>query len=410
MLALAVLALLVPVVAYAGLIYLLDLHEREPLWALGLALALGGAAASAALTAERALLAALPDLLPGLSNGATLQVSCFLVIGPVEELTKLLVTLLFARRALMNEPVDGVVYAGFVSLGFAAGEGLLGAGGLSASALLLRAVLPLPAHVFFSALWGAGLGATRHWGRAVLPWLSLSLVAAALLHGAYDYLLFSAGGSYRGAVVGVLAVAGVLCSTLFRALLVRSPFRGVTARAGRCAACERSYGPRSRICAGCGELLVAPADALPVSFQGTLLTFGAQALSLTAAQLVHAALRGTSPGGLWHAALAGSWWEAAPLLSCLLLSGVLSGVLATRVAKATTLDLWLGSAVTWLCTLLYLTLSAPALTAGALVLLPSSLLTACTTRALLLGNPGGRAGRAGAQAFSARKDSSTDRW
>src|SRR5688500_3874517 len=117
MLALAVLlALLVPTLAYASLIYLLDLHEREPTWALALAFVLGGLAAPLTLAAERLALSGLPTLAPTLSSTANLQWSCFLVIGPLEEAAKFAVTLLFARRLLMNEPVDGVVYAGFVSL------------------------------------------------------------------------------------------------------------------------------------------------------------------------------------------------------------------------------------------------------------------------------------------------------
>jgi len=385
MLALAVLlALLVPALAYAGLIYLLDLHEREPPWALALAFLLGALGAPAALAAERSLLSGVPSFAPALSNAATLQWSCFAIIGPVEELAKLAITLLFARRALMDEPVDGVVYAGFVSLGFAAGEGLLGAKGLSAWSLLLRALLPLPAHVFFSSLWGAGLGALRYWGRRLWPWLLVAWLAAALLHGSYDYLLFVDGGRQRGAVVALLAVAGILCALLFRALLARSPFRGVTTRAGGCLACERPHAARARFCAGCGELLVVPARGLPLSFDGTVLTFGAQAVPLLAAALTRAALSDQPASSLWRLALTGSWWDALPLLTCLLLAGALAGVLSARVRDSGWLDLLVGSALTWLCTLLYLTLSAPELGAGALLLGVCSLLVACTTRGLLL--------------------------
>lgn len=386
MLALAVsLALLVPALAYASLIYLLDLHEREPPWALLLALLLGALSAPLSLMVERSLLGQLTSAgtLAGANN---LQLSCFAVIGPVEELTKLLVTLLFARRALMNEPVDGVVYAGFVSLGFAAGEGLLGAKGLSAWSLLLRALLPLPAHVFFSSLWGAGLGALRHWGRRLWPVPLVAFAAAALLHGAYDYLLFVDGGQKRGAVVALLVVAGVLCALLFRALLARSPFRGVTASAGRCVACERSYPARSRICIGCGELLVMPEQALPLSFSGVLLTFGAQVVALVGVPFGGAVLRAEPAAALWRAALVGSWWDALPLLTCLPLAGATAGLLSARVHASGLLDLLVGSALAWLCTLLYLTLSAPELLVGALVLLLCSLLVACTARALLLRN------------------------
>lgn len=385
MLALAVLlALLVPAVAYATLIYLLDLHEREPPWALASAFVLGALAAPFTLAAERALLSDLPSLAPALSNTATLQWSCFGVIGPVEELAKLGVTLLFARRALMNEPVDGVVYAGFVSLGFAAGEGILGAKGLSAGALLLRALLPLPAHVFFSSLWGAGLGALRYWGRALWPWPLVSWLAAALLHGGYDYLLFVDGGRQRGSVVALLAVAGVLCALLFRALLTASPFRGVTTRAGSCVACDRPHGERSRFCAGCGELLVVPALSLPLSFAGTLLAFGVQAAALLLGTLASMALRQQTAPALWHALLKGTWWEAAPLLASLPLAGALAGLLSVRLRASGWLDLLVGSAFVWLYTLLYLTLSAPELSSAALLLLACPLLVACLVRAFLV--------------------------
>jgi len=46
----------------------------------------------------------------------------FLVIAPVEEAMKLLVVILFAWRSRsFNEPNDGIVYAGAVSIGFAMG-------------------------------------------------------------------------------------------------------------------------------------------------------------------------------------------------------------------------------------------------------------------------------------------------
>jgi RsiW-degrading membrane proteinase PrsW (M82 family) len=382
MLALAVLlALLVPALAYASLIYLLDLHEREPPWALGLAFVLGSLAAPLALSAERALLSQLPSISPGFASN--LQLSCFTVIGPVEELAKLAVTLLFARRALMNEPVDGVVYAGFVALGFAAGEGVLGAKGLSAWALLLRALLPLPAHVFFSSLWGASLGALRHWGRGFAPLLVVAFLAAALLHGGYDYLLFVDGGRQRGSVVALIAAAGVLCALLFRALLSASPFRDVTSRRGRCTHCEQPFDVRARFCAGCGDLLVTPSRGLPLDFTAVLSAFLGQGGLLLASVWSLARVRGLAPAALWAEGLAGPSQACAWLVCCAALGALFASLASVRLARGGALELLLGCALAWCCTLLYLTLTVPELMPRALALWGLTLGLASALRSLL---------------------------
>lgn len=373
MVALVVIALLVPALAYAALIYLLDLHEREPTWALLSCFGLGALAAPLALMLERLLLTF--ALVPPSDAALYLKFSCFGVIAPAEELSKLLVVLLFARRSLMNEPVDGVVYAGFASLGFAVGEGVLGARGLSPSALALRALLPLPAHVFFSALWGAGLGGVRYWGVRLWPLLALSLVTAIALHGAYDYLLMFDGGAQRGAVVALLSAAGVLCALLFRGLLSASPFRGVTPKAGACAACERPHLALARFCAGCGEPLVAPRVVrLPLDFAATLSSFVGHGALLVLAMLACARLFGVAPDVLWSDALSSEGSALLALLVCVLVAAALpSAWVALLRRESGALDVLVGSAFAWLCTLLYLTLSAPHEVLRALLLLPLSL-------------------------------------
>lgn len=82
MLALAVvlLALLVPTFASAGLIDLLDLHERGPAWALALALLLGALAAPVKLAAERLALSSLRALAPALS----IRPRCAIAAGKAE--------------------------------------------------------------------------------------------------------------------------------------------------------------------------------------------------------------------------------------------------------------------------------------------------------------------------------------
>ena len=92
-----------------------------------------------------------------------------------------------------NCQFDGVVYAVFVSLGFALWEniGYVLAYGLGTA--LARAVTAVPGHACFGVFMGAFYGAAKRVELAGDPGMSkilrfLSLLVAVLLHGAYDYL------------------------------------------------------------------------------------------------------------------------------------------------------------------------------------------------------------------------------
>jgi len=95
---------------------------------------------------------------------------------------KLLPFLLFAyRNPAFDEPMDGIVYAAAVALGFATAENALYAAIYGGDVLVYRAFTSTLAHLAFAGLWGYAFGIRR--SRA---W---AFAAAAGLHGAYDLLL-----------------------------------------------------------------------------------------------------------------------------------------------------------------------------------------------------------------------------
>jgi RsiW-degrading membrane proteinase PrsW (M82 family) len=161
-----------------------DLHREPKLLVLKL-YALGAVAAAPAYLLE--------GWLPG---PASRLYDNFVRVGLVEEAMKLLPFLVFAyRRPEFDEPMDGIVYAVAVALGFATVENALYGIVFGGSVLIFRACTSALAHVAFSGLWGYAFGIRRR--------AAVAFAAAAALHGAYD-LLLSPGAPHLLALVVLL--------------------------------------------------------------------------------------------------------------------------------------------------------------------------------------------------------------
>jgi len=133
----------------------------------------------------------------------------YVVAGLLEESAKLAVVLFFvARHEEFDEVTDGLVYTMAASLGFAAVENILYLGD-PASVLLVRGFTAVPLHASAGALLGFYVGLSRIEQRgSVLP----GLLFAVLLHGTYDYLLFSGNGL---ATIPLLVAAVIVVRGLF---------------------------------------------------------------------------------------------------------------------------------------------------------------------------------------------------
>lgn len=191
MLPVYMLAAVLPAVFLLYYIYRHDTVEKEPVGLLLTLLLCGVLSALCASLLEgigRRLLNAVA--VPG-SLGYTVLLA-FVVIALSEEGMKLF----FLKRRTWNDPnfnyrFDGIVYAVFVSLGFAIYENILYVFRSDLSAALLRADSAVPAHMSFAVVMGVLYGRARlmeNRGEYTAARLGrgLALVCAVLLHGFYD--------------------------------------------------------------------------------------------------------------------------------------------------------------------------------------------------------------------------------
>ncbi|MCK4749468.1 MAG: PrsW family intramembrane metalloprotease, partial [Bacteroidales bacterium] len=114
----------------------------------------------------------------------------FLVAGSTEEVFKFLALyLLIWRSPSFNEKFDGIVYAVFVSLGFAAVENVLYVleGGYQTA--LVRAITAVPAHALFGVTMGYYFGIAHMYTELRSGYLRRALLIPILLHGIYDFIL-----------------------------------------------------------------------------------------------------------------------------------------------------------------------------------------------------------------------------
>ncbi len=176
---------------------------------LALLMALGGAVAGGfSVYFERLLLS-----FTGLSfqvstsgvGGALL--ATFLLAAPLEEALKVSVVWPLYRTRRIDGPRLGVCYASIAGAGFAASEeflAVMAAGGSGLS--VLRALVSVPAHLFFAGVWGYALG-TR--GRERGHWFSIAWLAATSLHGLYEHIVWGRGPGLLVTVMPLIVFMGV---------------------------------------------------------------------------------------------------------------------------------------------------------------------------------------------------------
>ncbi|MCH3962340.1 MAG: PrsW family glutamic-type intramembrane protease [Solobacterium sp.] len=195
-------AAVLPAVFLLRYIYRLDAAEKEPPELLVKLIFGGLGAAVCALILEEVF-----DWLIGIAGGSSDELISVLIeagsVAVIEESMKYI----FLKRISWNHPAfnyrfDGMVYAIFVSLGFAILENILYVffnGGLYVA--LTRAVLSIPAHMCFAAYMGIYYGRAKVCEHAHDPsgvrWnLAAGLLMAILFHMIYDgTLMFDTGTS-----------------------------------------------------------------------------------------------------------------------------------------------------------------------------------------------------------------------
>lgn len=213
-----VLAAVIPAALLMRYVYKHDRIEREPPWLLGSLVLLGVAAALVSIVLEL-LGQSILDSLVSTDNPKYILLLAFLVVAAVEEGTKFF----FLYRRTWRDPnfnyrFDAIVYAVFVSLGFAAFENVKYVFNYGLSVALPRALLAIPGHMGFAVFMGF------FYGRAKLCFtfgdrsgcrfdLILGYLAAVFLHGVYDTCCMT--GTTRSTLVFVVFVLAMYLAVYF---------------------------------------------------------------------------------------------------------------------------------------------------------------------------------------------------
>ncbi len=131
-------------------------------------------------------------MMPGSGYLLQLGYNAFLVAGFTEELFKFLALyLLIWKNPNFNEKFDGIVYAVFISLGFAAIENIMYVSSGGAGVALTRAVTAVPAHALFGITMGYFFGIAHMDPARRNAYLARAFAVPFVLHGAYDFILMS---------------------------------------------------------------------------------------------------------------------------------------------------------------------------------------------------------------------------
>lgn len=213
-----------PGIIICYLIFRVDRYEREPFWAVFLAFSMGVLA-----TVPTVILQHASGITPMPPNPGVLYTlgASFGVVAISEEAFKCLAFYFgIFRRRFFDEPLDGIVYAVALAMGYATVENLLYAAAYGINTTILRAFTAVPAHLVFAIVQGYYLGRARFMPEQKWKLITRGLAIAIALHGSYDFLVMqqlSGGLSMLGAVSVYICL--YYCEPLIREHLESSPFR-----------------------------------------------------------------------------------------------------------------------------------------------------------------------------------------
>jgi len=209
-----------PVVIGLFYMYIRDKYEKEPYMMLFLGLLYGVYATAVIWGVGLFLEWAFPHVEQPFY-------SAFVSSAGVEELVKFLfLYFLVWRNPNFNEPVDGMVYGVFISLGFALVENIIYVfhselGGFSTA--VARAIFSVPGHGLFGAEMGYYFAMAKFKSKKKYLWLAF--FTPYLLHGIYNYILFLDRRLLWIPFIAFVIFLWVLALSRIKKLLEQSPFR-----------------------------------------------------------------------------------------------------------------------------------------------------------------------------------------
>lgn len=217
--------LLIASIAPAFIImYIVYRHDtvKEPLSML--AKAFFGGVLSIAIT----LIITYPILHIELNSGVMKSFfDAFFKAGIPEELSKWLIFYWLIRKAKdFDQYYDGILYAIFISMGFALVENIMYVFENGMGTAIVRSIISVPGHMLFAVPMGYYLSLSRfETGASARFHVFLSLAIPILLHGTFDFILMYSGA--KSAVNPGLAVLLLLAFVIFDIFMWRYGLRKI---------------------------------------------------------------------------------------------------------------------------------------------------------------------------------------
>lgn len=187
------LPIVLPAAFWAVYHYRKDRHLPEPIGLLALAFVLGLLAVGISMLLYRTLgVVGLRFDAGALADSTALGFLAYamLAIGPIEEVSKLIpFALVIMRLPQLDEPVDGIIYASFIGLGYAAVENWQYLDYLTTTEAYARGFASPVVHMVFASIWGLWMTQAHLERRSVVAAALKGFLVAAGLHGLYDFIV-----------------------------------------------------------------------------------------------------------------------------------------------------------------------------------------------------------------------------
>jgi RsiW-degrading membrane proteinase PrsW (M82 family) len=369
-----------PAIFFAALVHRTD-ARREPTWLVVTTFVLGAVASllSLVIVGRAAALTGL-DVRVSAAGESGALVFLFFVVAPAQEAGKVAAAWPAFLSKHFDEPYDGIVYASASALGFAAVEnGFVLHAHPTGGIWIARALVSLPAHVFFACLWGYALGRAKR-VKTRVPVFPPAFVASIVAHGLYAHFVYGRGPGALLAVSPLLLVMGFVVWFLGRDLRQRGdrPSRVPSSGSGGSRLSRLSMMAQPPSLSAVRSALMRADDPVKIRWVlfGALVIIGGMIVGLTAgvvaARLMHVDLSLVDEHNVE---------DAAPVMLLgigLLASFPTSGWLVARAAGVRTLlEPALACVLALVVTLVALGFAAPFTVVFAIALSPIAWLLAC---------------------------------
>lgn len=208
-------------------IYRLDKYDKEPIWILGICFVLGMLITFPALQLETL---AADYGIDESKNIGYLLISSFLVVAFSEELVKFIVLMLYPyQQKAFNEPLDGIVYAVIISMGFATVENVIYANLFGLPTTFLRSFTAVPAHAVFAVIMGYYVGLAKFDKAREYKLIATGFGGAVAIHGIYDFFILQEYYEWLMLFATLtLVISGYFSYRLIKLHRMNSPFKTAT--------------------------------------------------------------------------------------------------------------------------------------------------------------------------------------